>query len=266
MTCPAHGSLLTHGELLLLLGDLLDKPSRHMGGSLTRRSHRRSSLLLWLVCGRDLRLLLSFVNALLCRRCRRLPLSLDSVDPINVLLHSLPCQSYRQFFFFIGELQAQACIVDPIDGSSFIRCRPSDRFFFIDNRILLFISKLQAQASIRTQPKFFFCTCRSNWRLLMSIWSEWTHAHFVSTVFIGMQPIPSLRPFQACSQNLESSLSHRQSIFESINNPRNPPIVLPWRLVLHFVRQHASILHRHAADLSWTSLFSRRHGHFILRG
>jgi len=78
---------------LLLLGDLLDKPSRHTGHSLTRPSCRRASLFLWLVHRRGLCLLLSFVNALLCRRCRRLLLLLSTQQQIRVVHQRAPSSS-----------------------------------------------------------------------------------------------------------------------------------------------------------------------------
>jgi len=103
-------------------------------------------LLLWLVCRRGLRLLLSFVNAILYQRCPRLLL----VDPVHSHGSFTRCQSCRQFFF------VQTIPFHPALTS------------FDPN-----------------EPTF---------------------------TSIGMKPIPPLSPFQACSQNLESSLSSAASI------------------------------------------------------
>jgi len=62
---PTHGSLPTHGELLLLLGDPLDKPSRHTGhcSSTARRPHSTSlrrhtaGIFLFIVVNGDSRLI-----------------------------------------------------------------------------------------------------------------------------------------------------------------------------------------------------------------
>jgi len=119
----------THGEFFFIyIGD-----SRLLLLSLQMpRTHSTDQLLLWLVYRRGPRLLLLlFVNALLCRRCRHPHLLL--LDPrynrILLVWHSLqPCQSLTLVtavsFFYQPSLQpgcsSWATRIDPIDTNCFV--------------------------------------------------------------------------------------------------------------------------------------------------
>jgi len=119
--------------------------------------------------------LLSFVNTLLYRQCRRLLLLVALLAAVPVFTC---CRSYRQFFFvFVG--------TQPIDSSlerhtfnSSVPIRHTDLLLGQSETRIVFVSSM-------THTAFFISPYQS-------------YRHVPS---IGMQPIPS----QACSRNLDRS-------------------------------------------------------------
>jgi len=83
-------------------------------------------------------------------------------DGVAVFFFS--CRPSDRFASFIGELQAQAGIIDPIDGSSFICCRPAtDSFVVVVDPIdtaLLHTASFQAQAVFIDPVDGFFSRAR----------------------------------------------------------------------------------------------------------